>query len=60
MYIWRRKGKYDISEELAENVVIDLETEGCIIGIELQDVSRSLGKELVTKILNTEKISPTA
>ena len=25
MYIWLRKAKYDISEELAENVVIDLD-----------------------------------
>jgi hypothetical protein len=25
MYIWLRKAKYDISEKLAENVVIDLD-----------------------------------
>jgi len=25
MYIWLRKAKYDISEELAENVFIDLD-----------------------------------
>ena len=25
LYIWLRKAKYDISEELAENVVIDLD-----------------------------------
>jgi uncharacterized protein YuzE len=24
MYIWLRKAKYDVSEELAENVVLDL------------------------------------
>ena len=33
MYIWLRKAKYDISEELAENVVIDLDKNGRIIGI---------------------------
>ena len=60
MYIWLRKAKYDISEELAENVVIDLDKNGHIIGIEVLDVSKSLGKELVTKILSTEKIATTA
>jgi uncharacterized protein YuzE len=33
MYIWLRKAKYDISEELAENVIIDLDKNGRIIGI---------------------------
>lgn len=55
MYIWLRKAKYDISKELAENVVIDLDKNGRIIGIEVLDASKSLGKELVTKIVNTEK-----
>ena len=60
MYIWLRKAKYDISEELAENVVIDLDKNGRIIGIEVLDASKNLGKELVTKILHTEKIAVTA
>ena len=60
MYIWLRKAKYDISEELAENVIIDLDKNGRIIGIEVLDASKNLGKELVTKILNTEKIAATA
>ena len=60
MYIWLRKAKYDISEELAENVIIDLDKNGRIIGIEVLDASKNLGKELVTKILNTEKIAVTA
>jgi uncharacterized protein YuzE len=60
MYIWLRKAKYDISEELAENVVIDLDKNGRIIGIEVLDASKNLGKELVTKILNTEKTATTA
>jgi uncharacterized protein YuzE len=33
--IWLRKAKYDISEELAENVIIDLDKNGRIIGIEV-------------------------
>jgi uncharacterized protein YuzE len=60
MYIWLRKAKYDISEELAENVVIDLDKNGRIIGIEVLDVSRNLGKELVARILHTEKVAAVA
>jgi len=55
MYIWLRKAKYDVSEELSENVLIDLDKKGRIIGIEVLDASKNIGKELVTKILNTEK-----
>jgi uncharacterized protein YuzE len=60
MYIWLRKAKYDISEELAENVIIDLDKNGRIIGMEVLDASKNLGKELITKILHTEKIAATA
>ena len=60
MYIWIRKAKYDVSEELSENVVIDLDKNGRIIGIEVLDASKNLGKELVTKIVNTEKLAATA
>jgi len=41
MYIWFRKAKYEISEELAENVVIDLDESGRIIGIEILDASKN-------------------
>jgi uncharacterized protein YuzE len=60
MYIHIRKGKYDISEELAENVIIDLDKNGRILGIEVLAASKNLGDELVTKIVNTEKIAATA
>lgn len=56
MYIWLRKARYKISEELAENVIIDLDKSGRIIGIEILDASKNLGKELVNKILNTERL----
>ena len=42
MYIWLRKAKYNISEELAENVVIDLDKNGHIIGIEVLANSEAL------------------
>jgi len=56
MYVWLRKARYEISEELAENVIIDLDKSGRIIGIEILDASKNLGKELVSKILRTEKL----
>jgi len=59
MYIWLRKARYEISEELAENVIIDLDKNGRIIGIEILDATKNLGKELVNKILNTEKLVET-
>ena len=56
MYIWVRKGKYDVSEELAENVLIDLDKNGRIIGIEVLNASKNLGESLVTRILQNEKL----
>jgi uncharacterized protein YuzE len=60
MYIWLRKAKYDISEELAENVILDLDKNSRIIGIEVLGASKNLGKDLVMKIIDTEKITATA
>jgi uncharacterized protein YuzE len=60
MYIWLRKAKYDISEELAENVILDLDKNGRIIGIEVLGASKNLGNDLVMKIIDTEKIAATA
>jgi uncharacterized protein YuzE len=60
MYIWLRKAKYDISEKLAENVVLDLDKNGRIIGIEVLDASKNLGKDIVNRILLKEKIAATA
>lgn len=60
LYIWLRKARYEISEELAENVIIDLDKRGRIIGIEILDASKNLGKRLVNKILHTEKLAVTA
>jgi uncharacterized protein YuzE len=56
MYIWLKKARYEISEELAENVIIDLDKRGRIIGIEIFGASKNLGQELVSKILRTEKL----
>ena len=55
-----KKTKYDINEELAENVIIGLDKSSRIIVIEVLDASKNLGKELVTKIINIEKIAATS
>jgi len=60
MYIWLRKARYEISGELAENVILDLDKRGRIVGIEILEASKNLGKQLVNKILNTEKLAATA
>lgn len=41
LYIWVRKGKYDLSKELAENVILDLDKTARIIGIEVLDASKT-------------------
>lgn len=56
MYIWLRKAKYEITEEIADNVMIDLDKSGRIIGIEILDATKNLGKGLIEKILSTERL----
>ena len=46
MYIWLRKAKQDISEELAENVILDLDENGRIIGMEVLGASKKSDKLL--------------
>lgn len=60
LYIWLRKATADISAEAAENVIIDLDKAGCVIGIEVLDASKNMGQELVTKIITAEKLKATA
>lgn len=60
LYIALREGTADISAEAAPNVIIDLDKAGHIIGIEVLDASKNMGQELVTKIINKEKLEATA
>lgn len=53
-------GKLQLPKQRIRNVIIDLDKNGRIIGIEVLDASKNLGRDLVTKILNTEKIAATA
>jgi len=56
MYIWLGKSKYEISEELAENVITDLNKNGHILGIEISDATKNIGMKLIDKTLSTEKL----
>ncbi|MDJ0269543.1 MAG: DUF2283 domain-containing protein [Aigarchaeota archaeon] len=49
-----REGNYAYSEEVNENVVIDLDNEGKILAIEILDASSTLGKESLEKTLKAE------
>ncbi len=51
MYIQVRRGKYEISEELAENIIIDL---GRVLGVEVLDASKRLKRRTLTKMLKAE------
>ncbi len=59
LYIQLIKAAADISAEAAPNVIIDLDKARRIIGIEVLDASKNMGQELVTKIINTEKLEAT-
>ncbi len=54
MYIQVRKGKYEISEELAENIIIDLDKLGRVLGVEVLDASKRLKRRTLTKMLKAE------
>ena len=45
-----QKGKYNISEEIGEGVIVDYTKNGRIISIEILDVSKRLPKKSLEKI----------
>jgi len=54
MQIKLKEGNYAFSEEINKNTIIDLDSEGHILAIEILDVSDFLGKEQVGKTLKAE------
>jgi uncharacterized protein YuzE len=56
MYIGIRKGRYEISEEISDNVIIDLDKNCRILGIEILGVSDKIEDGLLKQILKAEKI----
>lgn len=55
MYIRFKEGKYAFSEELNENAIIDLDERGRILALELLDISKIFGRELLEKMLKAEE-----
>ena len=54
MYIRFKEGKYAFSEELNENAIIDIDENGRMLAIELLDISKVFGLELLKKMLKAE------
>lgn len=54
LYIRIREDKYGFSEEINENTIIDFSVDGKILAIEVLDVSKILGRDLLNKTLTAE------
>ncbi len=50
MNIQFQKGKYEISKEIAEGIIIDYTREGKVISIEILDVSKRMPKESIKEV----------
>lgn len=56
LYISVRKGEYKISEEISDDVIIDLDENCRIIGIEILGISDKIENGLLKQMLKAEKI----
>lgn len=56
VYVKLRDAPYDVSEDVAENVVIDFDGVGRIIGIEILNASKTLGDETLKRVLKAEDV----
>ncbi|MFY3740504.1 MAG: uncharacterized protein YuzE [Candidatus Nitrosomirales archaeon] len=56
LYIAVRKGQYKISEEISDDVIIDLDKNCRILGIEILGISHKLESGLLRQMLKAEKI----
>ncbi len=50
MYIKFREGKYKISEEVREGVIVDFDEENRVLGIEILDAAEKVSKESISGI----------
>ena len=50
MYIRLQKGRYEVSEELDDGIVVDRDKKGKVLGIEILWVKKRLGKKFLKKI----------
>jgi len=57
MYITLRKGQYKVSQEISENVIIDLDKNCRILGIEILGISAKIESAFFRQLLRAEKIA---
>ena len=56
LYIAVRQGEYKISEEISDDVIIDLDKDCKILGIEILGISDKVGSGLLRQMLKAEKV----
>lgn len=56
LYIAIRKGSYEISEEISDDVILDLDKNCRILGIEILGVSDKIDGGLLKQILQAERV----
>lgn len=60
VYIELAKGKYEVSREISDSVVVDEDKNGKILGVEVLDVSKVLGSKFRANMENSSQISATS
>jgi uncharacterized protein YuzE len=56
LYISLRKGRYKISEEISDDVIMDLDKNCRILGVEVLGVSSKIEENVLRKMLKAEKL----
>lgn len=51
MYIKVDRGKYEVSEEIQDGIVLDFDKEGKILGVEILNVKSRLRDEVLKKLV---------
>ena len=57
VYIELAKGKYEVSREVSDSVVVDEDKNGKILGVEVLDVSRVLGPKFRANMKSSSGIN---
>lgn len=56
MYISINRGTYDISKEISNGVIVDLDKNGKILGIEILWIKKKVGSKLIKKIISSTSV----
>ncbi len=60
VYIKLAKGKYDVSREISDSVIVDEDKKGKVLGVEVLDVSKVLGPKFRANMENSPRHSSTS